>query len=73
MTIVSIKYNPSNMERKRKKPLILTFDVTLGFPSRSPPILEPNLIGVWVSGRGLPVCYMQSVKKKDLKLLEGVM
>ena len=50
----------------------LTFAVTLGFPSRSPPIHEPNLIGVQVSGSGLPVCYMHSIKMKDLELLEWV-
>jgi hypothetical protein len=50
----------------------LTFAVTLGFPSRSPPIHEPNLIGVHVNGSGLPVCYIDSIKMKDLKFLEGV-
>lgn len=33
-----------------------TFDVTLGFPSLSPPIQDPNFIGVQVNGRGFPVC-----------------
>lgn len=36
--------------------LNVTFAVTFGFPSRSPPIQDPNLIGVHVNGRGLPVC-----------------
>ena len=34
----------------------LTLAVTFGFPSLSPPIQDPNFIGVQVNGSGFPVC-----------------
>lgn len=37
----------------------ITLDVTFGFPSLSPPIQDPNFIGVHVNGRGLPVCWKE--------------
>ena len=43
----------------------LTFAVTLGFPSLSPPIQEPNFIGVQVKGSGFPVCYWREKQKKQ--------
>ena len=35
---------------------MFTFAVTFGFPSLSPPIQDPNFMGVQVKGSGFPVC-----------------
>lgn len=50
---------------------IHTFAVTFGLPSLSPPIQDPNLMGVLVNGNDLPVCCtMSTFIKKPVYVIE---
>lgn len=61
-------YDFAGADNKQKRMVkSLTFAVTFGFPSLSPPIQDPNLIGVQVKGSDLPVCYDRSEKSKVIK------